>query len=98
MNNITNTDSVPDYINKFIVSNEVSIKSIYINEKEERGDGFIYINVNVKDNKLDLMYLTFEEKENIHLDDNTLKEILINDKILIIIDDNEYKKRFIIYI
>jgi hypothetical protein len=98
MSNINNVDTVPDYINKFIVSNEEGIKNIYTEEKSERGNGFIYININVKENKLDLIYLTNEQKNKVGTDDETLNKLLVDDKILIMIDDNEYKTRFIIYI
>lgn len=98
MSNINNVDSVPDYINNFIVSNEEGIKKIYNEEKSQRGDGFIYINISVKENKLDLIYLTNEQKNNVSIDDETLNKLLVDDKILIMIDDNEYKTRFIIYI
>ena len=98
MSNINNVDTVPDYINKFIVNNEEGIKKIYNEEKSQRGDGFIYININVKENKLDLIYLTNGQKNNVGTDDETLNKLLVNDKILIMIDDNEYKTRFIIYI
>ena len=64
MSNINNVDT-SDYINKFVVSNEEGIKKIYNEEKSDRGDGFIYININVKENKLDLIYLTNEQKNNV---------------------------------
>lgn len=98
MSNINIVDSVPDYINKFIINNEEGIKKIYKEEKSQRGEGFIYIQINVKENQLDLIYLTYEQKESIGVNDETLKKLLIDDKILNIIDDNEYKTRFIIYI
>lgn len=98
MSNINIVDSVPDYINKFIVNNEEGIKKIYNEEKSQRGDGFIYIQINVKENQLNLIFLTYEQKGNIGVNDETLKKLLIDEKILNIIDDNEYKTRFIIYI
>lgn len=97
MENINVVESVPEYITTFISSNEDTIKNIINNEKE-RGDGFIYIDIHVKENKLNLLYFTNSEVVNIGTTEEFLKSVYQEGKTTIIINDNEYKTRFILYI
>ena len=97
MENINVVESVPEYITTFISSNEDTIKNIINNEKE-RGDGFIYIDIHVKENKLNLLYFTNSEVVNIGTSEEFLKSVYQEVITTIIINDNEYKTRFILYI
>lgn len=97
MENINVVESVPGYITTFITNNEQTIKNI-IDDEKERGDGFIYIDIHVKENKLNLLYFTNSEVVNIGTTEEFLKSVYQEDKTTIIINDNEYKTRFILYI
>lgn len=97
MENINFVDSVPDYITTFINNNNETIKNI-IEKEKERGDGFIYIDIHLKENKLNLLYFTNEEVGNIGATIEFLKSVNEENKTTIIINDNEYKTRFILYI
>ena len=97
MENINDVESVPEYITTFITNNEKTIKNIIENEKK-RGDGFIYIDIHVKENKLNLLYFTNSEVVTIGTTEEFLKSVYQEDKTTIIINDNEYKTRFILYI
>jgi hypothetical protein len=97
MENINVVESVPEYITTFITNNKQTIKNIINNEKE-RGDGFIYIDIHVKENKLNLLYFTNSEVVNIGVTEEFLKSVYQEGETTIIINDNEYKTRFILYI
>lgn len=97
MENINIVESVPEYITTFITNNEQTIKNIIENENK-RGDGFIYIDIHVKENKLNLLYFTNSEVVNIGGTVEFLKSVYQEEKTTIIINDNEYKTRFILYI
>lgn len=97
MENINFVDSVPDYITTFINNTNETIKNI-IEKEKERGDGFIYIDIHLKENKLNLLYFTNEEVGNIGVTIEFLKSVNEENKTTIIINDNEYKTRFILYI
>ena len=97
MENVNFVDSVPDYITTFINNNNETIKNI-IEKEKERGDGFIYIDIHLKENKLNLLYFTNEEVGNIGSTIEFLKSVNEENKTTIIINDNEYKTRFILYI
>ena len=97
MENVNFVDSIPDYITTFINNNDETIKNI-IEKEKERGDGFIYIDIHVKENKLNLLYFTNEEAGNIGTTIEFLKSVNEENKTTIIINDNEYKTRFILYI
>jgi hypothetical protein len=97
MENVNFVDSVPDYITTFINNNNETIKNI-IEKEKERGDGFIYIDIHLKENKLNLLYFTNEEVGNIGATIEFLKSVNEENKTTIIINDNEYKTRFILYI
>jgi len=97
MENINFVDSVPDYITTFINNTNETIKNI-IEKEKERGDGFIYIDIHLKENKLNLLYFTNEEVGNIGATIEFLKSVNEENKTTIIINDNEYKTRFILYI
>mgnify|MGYP006090193323 CR=1 FL=1 len=99
MENVKNVDNIPDYIMSFIRNNEESIRKIIVEEKHNRGDGIIYIDTHVEDERMDLVYLTYEEaKQNLELSDELLVNTIIEGKDVIIINDNEYKTRFILYL
>ena len=99
MDKVNYVESIPDYITKFVNNNEENIKNIIKDETESRGDGIILIDIDIKDNRLDLVFLTHEEsKGTLKLTDEFLKGIKMDGKTSIIINDNEYKTRFIIYI
>jgi len=95
--NVNVVESVPEYITTFINNNYETIKNI-IEEEKERGDGFIYIDIHVKENKLNLLYFTNEEVSNIGATKEFLESVNVENKTTIIINDNEYKTRFILYI
>lgn len=97
MENINVVESVPEYITTFITNNEQNIKNI-IDDEKKRGDGFIYIDIHVKENKLNLLYFTNQEVVNIGTNEEFLKSVYQEEKTTIIINDNEYKTRFILYI
>lgn len=97
MENVNFVDSVPDYITTFINNNNETIKNI-IEKEKERGDGFIYIDIHIKENKLNLLYFTNEEVGNIGATIEFLESVNEENKTTIIINDNEYKTRFILYI
>lgn len=97
MENINIVESVPEYITTFITNNEQTIKNI-IEDENKRGDGFIYIDIHVKENKLNLLYFTNSEVVNIGGTVEFLKSVYQEEKTTIIINDNEYKTRFILYI
>lgn len=97
MENVNVVDSVPEYITTFINNNGETIKNI-IEKEKERGDGFIYLDIHVKENKLNLLYFTNEEAGNIGTTIEFLKSVNEENKTTIIINDNEYKTRFILYI
>jgi hypothetical protein len=97
MENVNVVESVPEYITTFINNNIETIKNI-IEKEKERGDGFIYIDIHVKENKLNLLYFTNEEVGNIGTTIEFLKSVNEENKTTIIINDNEYKTRFILYI
>ncbi len=97
MEDINFVESVPEYITTFITNNEQNIINI-IEDEKKRGDGFIYIDIHVKENKLNLLYLTNPEVVNIGTTEEFLKSVYQEGKTTIIINDNEYKTRFILYI
>lgn len=99
MEEINYVDSIPDYLINFIKNNEENIKNIIKEEKKNRGEGVIFIISDLKQNKLDLVFLTFEEsKQKLDLSDDFLNSVSNDDKTTIIIHDNEYKKKFIVYL
>ena len=99
MEKLNYVDSVPEYIQNFIKTNHDDIQKIITEEKEKRGDGIVYINIDVKENKLDLVFLTNEEsKQTLNLSEEFLNSIFKEGETPIILNDNEYKTRFIIYI
>mgnify|MGYP006118571119 CR=1 FL=1 len=99
MEAVNSVDSLPEYIMSFITKNEESIKNIIIEEKNNRGDGIIYIDTHLEDERMDVVYLTYEEsKQNLELSDEFLDKVNIEDKTVILINDNEYKTRFILYL
>lgn len=99
MNRVNYVDSVPEYIKKFIENNITNIQKIITEEKKNRGEGLIYIDTDIKENKLNLVFLTIQESKNtLNLSEEFLKDTNLEGKTTIIINDNEYKTRFIIYI
>jgi len=99
MEKLNYVDTVPEYITKFIETNIDNIQKIITEEKKNRGDGIIYIDTDIKENKLNLVFLTYQESLNtLDLSEEFLNETKVEDKTSIIINDNEYKTRFIIYI
>ena len=99
MEKLNYVDSVPEYISNFIRANEENIKKIINDEQNNRGEGIIYIDTDLKENRLDLVFLTNEEAINtLKFSEDFLKNTKMKDKTSIIINDNEYKTRFIIYI
>tara|TARA_Y100000996_G_scaffold406100_1_gene382046 strand:+ start:169 stop:468 length:300 start_codon:yes stop_codon:yes gene_type:complete len=99
MEKLNYVDSVPEYISNFIRANEENIKKIINDEQNNRGEGIIYIDTDLKENRLDLVFLTNEEAINtLQFSEDFLKNTKMKDKTSIIINDNEYKTRFIIYI
>ena len=99
MENVNYVDSIPEYIVNFIKYNEENIKKIIIDETKNRGNGIIFIDTDISDNRLDLVFLTNEEaKETLKLTEEFIKKTEMEGKTSIIINDNEYKTRFIIYI
>jgi len=98
MENINYVDTIPEYIVNFVKYNEENIKKIIIDETKNRGNGIIFIDTDLSDNRLDLVFLTNEEaKETLKLTEEFIKKTEMEGKTSIIINDNEYKTRFIIY-
>ena len=99
MEAVNSVDSLPEYIMSFITKNEEGIKNIIIEEKNNRGDGIIYIDTHLEDERMDVVYLTYEEsKQNLELSEEFLEKVDIEDKTVVLINDNEYKTRFILYL
>ena len=99
MNKVNYVDTVPEYIQNFIKINHDNIQKIITEEKKNRGEGIIYIDTDIKENKLNLVFLTNEESKNtLNLSEEFLNNTNIDGKTTIKINDNEYKTRFIIYI
>tara|TARA_B100000767_G_C19579313_1_gene456603 strand:- start:340 stop:639 length:300 start_codon:yes stop_codon:yes gene_type:complete len=99
MEKLNYVDTVPEYITKFIETNIDNIQKIITDEKKNRGDGMIYIDTDIKENKLNLVFLTYQESLNtLDLTEEFLNKTNVEGKTIIIINDNEYKTRFIIYI
>ena len=96
MEKLNYVDTVPEYITKFIETNIDNIQKIITEEKKNRGDGIIYIDTDIKENKLNLVFLTYQESLNtLDLSEEFLNETKVEDKTSIIINDNEYKTRFL---
>ena len=90
MEKLNYVDSVPEYISNFIRANEGNIKKIINNEQNNRGEGIIYIDTDLKENRLDLVFLTNEEAINtLQFSEDFLKNTKMKDKTSIIINDNE---------
>ena len=99
MDKLNYVDSVPEYITKFIEANIDSIQQIITEEKKVRGEGVIYIDTDIKENKLNLVFLTIQESKNtLNLSEKFFTDTDVEGKTTIIINDNEYKTRFILYI
>ena len=64
MNKVNYVDTVPEYIQNFIKINHDNIQKIITEEKKNRGEGIIYIDTDIKENKLNLVFLTNEESKN----------------------------------
>jgi hypothetical protein len=78
-----NMDSV---IEGFLNDNKDALLEIHKKEKEARGDGILHITKNVKENKIDVLYLEMSQlPENLRNDVNTKKEALTKDKNMIFI-------------
>ncbi len=81
-------------IEQFLNSNKGALLEIHKKEQEERGDGILHITKNIKENKIDVLYLEMSQlPENLRNDVNTKKEALTKGKnmifIFIINDGNE---------
>ena len=99
MNKVNYVESVPEYITKFIETNHNNIQKIITEEKKNRGEGLIYIDTVIKEDKLNLVFLTYQEvMDTLNLSEEFLNNTTVEEKTTIIINDNEYKTRFIIYI
>ena len=73
-------------IEDFLKSNNGALLEIHKKEKEERGDGILHITKNVKENKIDVLYLEMPQlPENLRNDVNKKKEALIKGKNMIFI-------------
>jgi hypothetical protein len=73
-------------IEEFLNSNKGALLEIHKKEKEERGDGILHITKNIKENKIDVLYLEMSQlPENLKKDVNTKKKTLVGDKSMIFI-------------
>ena len=73
-------------IEQFLNSNKGALLEIHKKEQEERGDGILHITKNVKENKIDVLYLEMSQlPENLRNDVNTKKEALTKGKNIIFI-------------
>ena len=73
-------------IEKFLNTNKGALLEIHKKEKEERGDGILHITKNIKDNKIDVLYLEMTQlPENLREDVNTKQKTFIGDKNIIFI-------------
>ena len=72
-------------IEEFLNANKGALLEIHKKEKEERGDGILHITKNIKENKIDVLYLEMSQlPENLRNDVNT-KNSLVGDKSMIFI-------------
>ena len=81
-------------IEQFLNSNKGALLEIHKKEQKERGDGILHITKNIKENKIDVLYLEMSQlPENLRNDVNTKKDALTKGKnmifIFIINDGNE---------
>jgi len=73
-------------IEGFLNANKTALLEIYKNENEERGEGILHITKNVKENKMDVLYLELEQlPDNLKNDVITKKAALKGDKNMIFI-------------
>jgi|TARA_B110001469_G_C9629045_1_gene314425 hypothetical protein len=73
-------------IEGFLNANKSALLKIHKKESEERGEGILHITKNVKENKIDVLYLEISQiPENLKNDINTKKESLNKDKKMIFI-------------
>ena len=73
-------------IENFLNANKGALLEIHKKEQEERGDGILHITKNIKENKIDVLYLEMSQlPENLRNDVNTKKEALTKDKNMIFI-------------
>tara|TARA_Y100001936_G_C15754996_1_gene498114 strand:+ start:390 stop:686 length:297 start_codon:yes stop_codon:yes gene_type:complete len=98
MNTINYVESIPTYINDFIKLNIDNIRAIY---NQETQDGYIYINVNQKENKVDICFLNLETmKKTFNVNDEFIENMNKEDhgKIKVFILDMEINESFIIFL
>ena len=81
-------------IENFLNVNKSTLLQIHNKENEERGEGILHITKNVKENKIDVLYLEMKQiPEKLKNDINTKKENLTNGKkIIFIFISNENKE------
>jgi len=94
MSNIIQTDSCPDYINKFIHGNMEQLQTIYDEGMYQNPDlekGILYFQCSEKDNKMDVQFMNDEMmSELIQTEslENLKKSIQENKKLFVIHDIN----------
>ena len=91
---IENVDSAPDYIHKFIETNQEQLIEIY--NQENNKEGILYCKCSLEDNKLELIYMEkdlFIDTYNIELWNNMQTE-----KRIVFIHDLDLDVSFIMYI
>ena len=81
-------------IENFLNVNKSTLLQIHNKENEERGESILHITKNVKENKIDVLYLEMKQiPEKLKNDINTKKENLTNGKkIIFIFISNENKE------
>ena len=73
-------------IEGFLNANKTALLEIYKNENEERGEGILHITKNVKENKMDVLYLELEQlPDNLKNDVIAKKAALTGNKSMIYI-------------
>ena len=103
MSNIIQTDSCPDYINKFIHMNMEQLMKIYdegMDENPELEKGILLFKCSEKENKMDVQFKNDEMMEELLQKDSVqnLKKSIHPDKKLFFIRDIDINSIFLIQI
>jgi hypothetical protein len=93
-------ENIPDYVHEFIRERKDKLNEIYEGRKSVDGSGYLHIKINVKENKIDVIYideilkrqmLTKEFCENIETNNK-------EDKKIYLVEDLKLNSLFILYI
>ena len=93
-------EKIPDYVHEFIREKKDKLNEIYEGRKSVDGPGYLHIKINVKENKIDVIYidemlkrqmLTKEFCENVETNNK-------EDKKIYLVEDINLNSLFILYI